>query len=198
MTLYEIAKEVQGRHADLVLAGTAERFALLSSDGCYRYMLGVSWDQPVGGWDGTRRILDAFMLNPSKADHRTDDTTFGKILHFGKQEGCGGVLLRNLAARRATDPRELAGVSDIIGPHNEEVLSVVLPNAVSVAAWGLLPVALERRTLATAAIAKQRCTHCLGLTKDGAPKHPCRLPHATRLVSLADAWAARRVEAVTA
>lgn len=172
--------------------GTQERWALMSTDGRYRYALGMLWDLPVGGWDGTRRILDVTMLNPSRADHATNDLTFTKVCHFAKQEGCGGVLLRNLAAFRATDPRELETVSEIVGSRNEEVLSTRLDNALSVAAWGKLSKIVSARTLATQAIAKQRCTHVLGLTKDGAPLHPCRLPNATRVVSMADAWAARK------
>lgn len=178
--------------AGLETHGDIERWAVLSPDGRYRYALGVLWDLPVGGFDGRRPILDITMLNPSKADHRENDLTFLKVCHFARQEGCGGVLLRNLAAFRATNPKELETASDIIGPRNEEVLSLRLDRVIPVAAWGKLSKIASARTLGTQAIAKSRCTHVLGLTKDGAPLHPCRLPNATRVVSLADAWAARR------
>lgn len=167
----------------LVTVGDWRSWALLSPDGLYRYALGRSWDAEL--WDGERPILDAFLINPSKADHRVDDPTVRKLIHFGKQEGCGGLLLRNLGAWRATDPRELARVSDPVGPRNLEVLALQPSGlALSLAAWGGFPsVGVRRRLVGSMGAVKVRTTlHVLAFANSGEPRHPLYLPNATRAV----------------
>lgn len=170
----------------LTLGGQA-RWAVLSPDGLYRYALGAWWGHP----DGVGRLFDVTMLNPSKADHLTNDPTWLKVVHFAKQEKCDGVLVRNIAAWRATDPRELAEVSDPVGPRNAEVLARESFFAVRVAAWGKPPTERIARRLQTTRVQSQiRCNFVLGLTKDGHPRHPLYLPNVTRAALWSDARSA--------
>lgn len=158
----------------LVTAGDERRWAVLSPDGLYRYALGVTWDESLP-------LFDVTMLNPSVATHEVDDRTFSNVLHFGRQEECGGVLLRNLSALVSTDPKRLYEVTDCIGPRNFEVLAIHVLGSKRVAAWGALPKKLRLRLGSALAASEQDCRWSLGATNDGSPRHPCRLPYATRL-----------------
>lgn len=163
----------------LVTKGDESAWALTSPDDCYRYALGRCWnaDAPT---------LDVYMLNPSKARHDIADMTMNKVVHFAKASGHGGALIRNLAAFSATEPRELCQLhsDDLMGPHNIEVLNIVAPVGIRLAAWGNFPSPHCRSHLVRAmGVVKTRGNlHVLGITQSGEPKHPCRLAHATRLV----------------
>lgn len=74
--------------------------ASLSADGLYRYRLDRIWDED-------RAIVNFVMLNPSTADADTDDATIRKCIKFAQDWGHGGIIVTNLFAWRATDPREL-------------------------------------------------------------------------------------------
>lgn len=175
---------------DLVTAGTHERWALLSPDGLYRYALGVSWDDALP-------VFDVTMLNPSKADHERPDPTFTRVLHFAKQEGCGGVLIRNLAARRETNQKRLWECTDPVGPRNLEVLAISVPGSVRVAAWGVLDERKRLRLGRSLYAQRPYCTRALRVTPAGHPWHPLYLPSATRLVPFgADPGAAERSRVV--
>lgn len=121
-----------------VTVGTRESWATLSPCGLYRYALGRAWDPEPGEFDSVRPTFSIIMLNPSTADHTLDDPTIRRCIHFAKQEGCGALLVRNLFAYRATNPKELRTVADPYGPLNERTLSLSLLFAMRVAAWGSL------------------------------------------------------------
>lgn len=163
----------------------------------YRYALGRNWDPEPGGglFDVVRPLLSIVMMNPSVADHRVDDPTIRKVIHFAKQEGCGGLLVRNLAAWRATDPAALGRVDDPIGPRNVEVLMLTPPPLLllRVAAWGgFKSVRIRRRLLEPMGAAMSYATtHVLGLTDSGEPRHPLYLKNETRAVRWSDAREAR-------
>lgn len=153
--------------------------AVLSEDGVYRYALLRSWDDnlPRDVW---------IMLNPSTADAYVDDRTIGRCMSFSRSWGAGGIRVVNLFALRATNPAELAKHPDPVGPSNDQILHFSTvdrswdpsgPGRV-IAAWGAHPMARER--------AKQvdlgRLTLCLGVTKDGHPRHPLYVKGDTALV----------------
>ncbi len=96
----------------------------------YRYWLRRSWD--------TTLPQCAFIgLNPSTADADTDDPTLRRCVDFAKQWGCGSLLLVNLFALRATDPRALTTVPDPIGPRaNIWLRRAKHESKLLVAAWG--------------------------------------------------------------
>lgn len=173
----------------LLTLGTREAWALTSEDDVYRYVLGRCWDPaPVDDWDPVRPIFCATLLNPSKARHDVDDPTVRKLIHFAKQEGCGALLLRNLAAFCATDPDELRRNDiDIVGPMNAKVLSMSSIFTLRVAAWGNFPgEKVRRRLVGSMGLAKRSPgLHVFGLNKSGEPVHPLYLPNATR----AQQWA---------
>lgn len=145
-----------------------ESAAEISPCGRYRYWLRRRWgDGPLLGW---------VMLNPSTADAVVDDATIRRCIGFAKREGFGGIIVRNLFALRASDPRQLMLDEDPIGPRNAYHLSKCVGESMTVAAWGAdRAVKLAGPSLRTVRAAAAESLVCLGVTKGGAPKHPLRL-----------------------
>ena len=146
--------------------------ALLSECGRYRYRLWRVWDDlaPVMVW---------VMLNPSTADAEQDDPTIRKCIGFAKRHRHGGILVVNLFAWRATNPKELATVSDPIGPDNDEHIRVACRGpvlATVVGGWGSEKFARARATSVKVNIRCARPIHCFRQT-DGRPWHPLYLPY---------------------
>ena len=146
-------------------------------EGDYRYCLERTWDLelPRTCW---------LMLNPSIADAETDDHTIRVCTAFTRAWGHGSLVVANLFAYRATDPKRLYTAADPIGPRNDEAILAAVSNAdLVVAAWGNHG-AFQGRSLHVRALLTQhgiRLT-ALRITKSGEPSHPGRLPHALRPV----------------
>jgi len=144
--------------------------ANISVCGCYRYWLSRVWDasRPCGAW---------VMLNPSTADASVDDPTIRRIVGFSQTWGWGGARVYNLFALRSPKPEALKAHPSPIGTDNDSHLRSI-PNGVPViAAWGqwgdyLDRAAQVRRMIAAAGLDLS----CLGLNKDGTPKHPLYVP----------------------
>lgn len=113
------------------------------------------------------------MLNPSIADADLDDPTIRRCLSFAKREGAGGIEVVNVYAFRATEPCEMLSANDPYGPENERVLTDLACRSQSalVCAWGTqggegaLRVMQLFRQFGVPLV-------CLGITKDGHPRHP--------------------------
>jgi hypothetical protein len=150
--------------------------AVISDCGQYRYALTRWWgDGPVCGF---------IMLNPSTADAEKDDPTIRRCVGFARREGCGALLVLNLFAFRATNPRDMADAADPVGPHTDHYLLDLIQNVDGplIAAWGAHWMAGERANDVTAMIGRH-CV-CLGKTKDGSPRHPLYVPADQPLVAL--------------
>jgi hypothetical protein len=112
-------------------------------------------------------------LNPSTADEIRDDPTARKCIRFAESWDYGGIILANLFAYRATDPRELKVVSDPVGPDNDHWLTRLAGEAtIVIAAWGVYGGFIRRDSVVMDLLGDVRC---LGLTKDGKPRHPLYL-----------------------
>src|SRR5437773_6613388 len=116
------------------------------------------------------------MLNPSTADERKDDATIRRCVNFSRQWGFGGMEVYNLFAFRSTDPRALRECKDAVGPENDAHLRTIPPKTTVIAAWGRFPIALGNRDR-DVLLLLDRNVQCLGMTKEGYPKHPVRLPY---------------------
>lgn len=140
--------------------------ATISPCRAYRYMLRRIWDDalPPIYW---------VMLNPSTADATQDDPTIRRVIGFSKSWGYGSANVLNLFALRSTDPDNLLSHADPVGPDNDTHLRSILGTKhrhAIVAAWGSFKGAAARsrevRTILSGRLS------CLGLTKDGHPRHP--------------------------
>ena len=140
--------------------------AEISPCGLFRLRLWRRWS--ADGW------LVFVMLNPSSADARRDDATLRACISFAKAAGCGGLEVVNLFSLRATDPRALKHAADPVGPGNDDaiVATAARPSTV-VCGWGRGGALLGRGALVSGRLRQMGIRlHHLGLTKDGAPRHP--------------------------
>jgi len=117
------------------------------------------------------------MLNPSTADAEIDDPTIRRCMGFTRREGFDAMVVVNLCAFRATDPRELLDADDPGGPENGEwIHKACFQGTTIVCAWGAIPKPI--RKFADLAVKLMRDDgygeklKCLGKTKDGQPRHP--------------------------
>ena len=159
-----------GRVASEPSERDAARGAELSRCGRYRTLL---WRRVGPG--ATRLLVVGF--NPSTADAVRDDPTIARCARLARREGAGVLEVANLYALRATDPAAVRRAADPVGPGADAALLAAIARAdVVVAAWGALagrPRDAARVELVTAAAAAAgRALHCLGTTRDGAPRHP--------------------------
>lgn len=161
--------------------------ALLSPDKLFRYRLRREWAPAKG----TALFV---MLNPSTADHLTDDPTVRRCRAFAAREDFGAIEIVNLFAFRATDPAELKGTWQAkIGQANDRHIAAALAErpALVVAAWGAKPgehpgwLERARDVFATLkAAAGPRGVRCLGITAEGFPCHPLYRPSGQAFVRL--------------
>lgn len=128
--------------------------------------------------------LTVVMLNPSTADARKDDPTIRRVIGFAKAWGAGSLLVLNLFAIRATDPREMLAATDPIGPENDAYLRRALTAArdedrAVLAAWGAHGNHLGRDFHVMHKLVDGVRWTCLGRTHAGHPKHPLYVPSNT-------------------
>jgi hypothetical protein len=144
------------------------RRTVLSACRTYRYVLWRELDVQRPGYA-------LFIgLNPSTADEVADDPTIRRCQDFARRWGYGAVCVVNLFAYRATKPAELKAAAAPVGRGNDRWLTRVAAGAgVVVAAWGVHGT-FAGRDRAVTALLGGRLT-CLGVTKDGHPRHPLYL-----------------------
>ena len=125
-------------------------------------------------WESTSRGTALFCgLNPSTADATFDDRTIGREVEFADREGCNRLVKVNLYSFCATDPAELLTAVDPIGIINNGCIMTHLdaePKLV-VAAWGSHKMA-AKRAQHVLNMMRYHAVFCLGMTKDGSPRHP--------------------------
>lgn len=139
--------------------------AVLSADRKYRYLLTRKWSD--------RPLLSFGMLNPSTADEFHDDPTIRRCIGFGVNLGYGGIVIWNLFAWRATDPRELLTTKDPVGADNDKHIIDVCKSGVDIImAWGKLNHRLVSREKRVIQILRSYSPMYLDVTKDGFPRHP--------------------------
>jgi hypothetical protein len=139
--------------------------AIFSRCRTWRYSL-------VRQWDPTVQTVVFVGLNPSTADETVDDPTIRRCIRFAREWGYGGLVMCNLFAYRATDPKDMKAAEDPVGPENDDYLRSCAQRAgLVVAAWGAHGGHLGRAQQVVDAGLLGNFT-VLGLTKDGHPRHP--------------------------
>lgn len=146
--------------------------ARFSPCGRYRYVLtrDVSILNP--------RLVNFVMLNPSTADATVDDPTIRRCIGYARAWDYGHLVVTNLFAYRATDPRALKSEDDPVGPDNGEYIATWATHAdLIVVAWGAHGAYLDRSAAVLAQLrAIGKVPHYLARTKRGQPCHPLYLP----------------------
>jgi hypothetical protein len=147
------------------------RSATFSPDRRYRWSLARRWDPEL-------KPLVAIGLNPSVADALHDDPTIRRVMRYARDWGYGGIIMLNLFARVATDPRELELTTDPIGRLNDRVLVEQAVGHDVLCCWGARGALFGRDHDVITLLRRKgvRAFLCLGLTRDGQPRHPLYLP----------------------
>jgi hypothetical protein len=149
-------------------------WAVLSDCGRYRYALGR--DTGVLGAEGTVLFV---MLNPSTANGVDNDPTIRRCIRFAATWGFAHLTVANAYALRSTDPRCLWHASDPVGPDNDRWLRQLSGADQAIAAWGThIRPDREQRVLDLLGLSPTP-VHCLGVTRDGHPRHPLYLDATT-------------------
>jgi len=129
----------------------------------YRYALWRSWqlDKPIVMFIG---------LNPSTADENANDPTLTRCISYAKSWGFGGIIMTNLFAYRATDPKDMKQARDPIGKRNNYWLKrLAKESELVVAAWGNHGQFLQRSKAIKKMISG---LYYLKLNQCGEPAHP--------------------------
>jgi hypothetical protein len=153
---------------------------MVSSDGKYRYRL-------TRVWGDSRRFATFIMLNPSTADATEDDPTIRRCIGFTQSWSLGALVVVNLYAFRATNPADLRFADDPVGPGNGYALADAIAGSALcggplVAAWGAGATRGEPdRVRKVLRIPGTDRLSCLGVNKDGSPRHPLYVPAVTDL-----------------
>jgi hypothetical protein len=153
--------------------------AVLSPCGKYRYRLSRRW-----GSEGPCLFI---MLNPSTADASLDDPTIRRCIGFAKSWGHGELVVVNLFAVRATNPKDMFSADDPVGPDNmrhikeaaDYVVKGVYPEKGGpiICAWGANGSYMgQAETVLGWLKAVYVRPMCLTATKTGQPGHPLYLP----------------------
>lgn len=147
--------------------------AVISDCGTYRYFL----------LRGEQNQLPFIMLNPSTADDKLDDPTIRRCISFAKSFGYDGIVVLNLYALRATNPKELWTHDDPVGPDNDLWLTGnSFHHREVVCAWGANAKPDRVKQVADMLTGLGVKLKCLGTTKAGAPRHPLYVKGDTPLI----------------
>jgi hypothetical protein len=125
-------------------------------------------------------MITLIGLNPSNADESRNDPTITREIGFAKLWGYGGLWMLNAFAFISTDPKRLKEMPDPVGPENDKfILETYCKTQKTVVVWGIHGAYLNRDEQILRMLKE---VYCLGLTKDGHPRHPLRLAKNTRLM----------------
>lgn len=105
--------------------------AVFSPCGVYRYRLERAIAPQL------ERVVAFVMLNPSTATEHVDDPTIRRCIGFARSWDAGRLVIGNLFALRATDPRVMKAHAEPVGPDNDQHLLAIAREAhLVVCAWG--------------------------------------------------------------
>jgi hypothetical protein len=155
---------------------TGETGAVFSACERYRFRLWRKWgDGPTANF---------VMLNPSTADDLDNDPTVERCRARAARAGYGMLIVTNLFAWRATDPKELLAVAAPIQPANMldndlAILEAAAESKIVVCGWGNHGTLLGRSQTVLKMLRRQfpDKLHCLAITGKGEPGHPLYLSY---------------------
>ena len=153
-----------------------ESGSVFDVSGRYRYAL---WRT----WSAYNPRIAFILLNPSTADEERNDPTIRRCIGFARAWKFGSVEVVNLFAHRATDARELLKMDDPVGDENDLLLIHAVERCSTVVVgWGTRGTLLGRDSQVLSLLAGRKDVFCLGITKDGQPRHPLYMKGDTILV----------------
>ena len=150
-----------------------DKGAIFSDDRRFRYALWRVWDR-------ARPRLLIIGLNPSTAAELNNDSTVTRGISRANKVGFGGFLMGNLYAYVTTDPKVLLGSDDFVGEFTDYYLRrMIAMSSRQLCGWGSSPPVIKR---ASAVLSMMTEPYCLGVNKDGQPKHPLYIGYGMRMM----------------
>ncbi len=147
--------------------------AVFSDDRLYRYALWRRWNKNLP-------MLLSIGLNPSKASEFTNDPTVTRDMVRAVHNGFGGVFKANLYAYVSTNPNALLGDGDFVGEETDYYLKQMIEMSVKhLIGWGSFKPVRKRADDVLRMIPEP---YCLGINKDGQPKHPLYVSYVTPMM----------------
>jgi hypothetical protein len=129
--------------------------------------------------------------NPSVANAEKDDPTIRRCTRFAKSWSYGGIIVVNLFAFRATDPKRLVKALDPAGPDNDRHIRESVRDSIVICAWGIPCLMPRNKEVYQILVEARAAVFCLALTKDGHPKHPLYVPKKTEPIIYQPQWSVR-------
>ena len=150
---------------------TSDSGATFSSCRRWRYLL---WRR----WDASGPAANFLMLNPSTADETVLDPSCSRARDYAERWGYGALIVTNLFAWRATDPKDMKRAGEPVGrSNNQAILRSAREAGVVVCAWGNNGSHLDRAATVVANLRGAGVPlHALKITAEGQPSHPLYLP----------------------
>lgn len=128
-------------------------------------------------WDKRRPRVCFLMLNPSAADESRNDPTIARCVSFARSWNFGALHVVNAFAYRTHDSSLLSKVRDPVGPANDRfIYDVVQQTDMLVLAWGNHGAICDRDAEVITMLPEWVTLYCLGMTKQGQPRHPLYVP----------------------
>lgn len=155
--------------------------AVFSECGQFRFNLTRRWDNTpslLRDPDAPARYVLWIMLNPSTADEQVLDPTLTRCREYSRAWGYEGMIVRNIFAFRTPDPKVMLaaqkdGVDITGGKRNDEWLADRTDVAKVMVGWGSFSLAGQRARDLSGILGSD--LECLGVNRDGSPKHPLYL-----------------------
>lgn len=127
------------------------------------------------------------MLNPSSATGYIDDPTIRRCIGFAHRANAGGILVVNLCPYRSKDPKDIPHLTrrfDDRGHQlaNRRALTFARKFGEFIFAWGANPPPILKPSIDHALELGGPYALCLGVTKNGNPRHPLYVPYDQPLV----------------
>ena len=122
-------------------------------------------------------MANFLMLNPSTADELKLDPSCTRARLYAERWGFGALIVTNLFAWRATDPRDMKAAPEPVGRANDRAIVRAAHEAgIVVCAWGNHGAHRERSASVLSMLRDAGIKlHALRLTGAGEPAHPLYL-----------------------
>ena len=139
-------------------------------------------------WERHKGLMLWVMCNPSTGSETKDDPTIRRVADFTKRGKYGGFVIVNLITQVTPHP---IYIRDEFEPAEADthLRAAIESCGLHIAAWGC-PSMRSKETWSLfrsrVEIVRALCPEmlCLGMTRGGYPKHPVRLPKATKFTRL--------------
>jgi hypothetical protein len=164
--------------------GTIKSVARYSDCQKYRYYLRRVW-----GSEPKPKLVNFLLLNPSKATERDSDPTVKRCETRAKRLFYDGLIVTNLFAYRATEPKDMKAQADPVGLRNlDQIVAAVEESDLVICGWGqngrymdqdAQVLGLLRKLNINGKVMALRITH-------GVPHHPLYVPYSVEPVTFTE------------